>query len=65
VLLLEQFPTHFDGLSFRTSFLAGSGYRTSSESHIFADLSVHASNLPSSSDHGYFYAIFLYSSDDP
>jgi hypothetical protein len=65
VLLLEQFPAHSDGLSFRTSFPAGSGYRISLESHIFADLSVHASDLPSSSDHGYFYAICLYSSDDP
>jgi hypothetical protein len=56
---------HFDSLFFRTSFLAGSGYRTSLESHIFADLSVHALDLVSSSDHRYFYAIFLYSSDDP
>jgi hypothetical protein len=29
------------------------------------DLSVHASDLSSSSDHGYFYAICLYSNDDP
>jgi hypothetical protein len=56
---------HSDGLFFLTSFPAGSGYRTSPESHIFVDLSVHASNLLSSSDHRYFYAIFLYSSDDP
>jgi hypothetical protein len=55
----------FDGLSFRTSFPASSGYRTSPKSHIFADLSVHASDLPSSFDHEYFYAICLYSSDDP
>jgi hypothetical protein len=53
-LLLEQFPAHSDGLFFRMSFLAGSSYRTSPESHIFADLSVHASNLLSSSDHGIF-----------
>jgi hypothetical protein len=56
-LLLEQFPAYSDGLNFRTSFPAGSGYRTSPESHIFADLSVHASDLLSSSDHGYFYVI--------
>jgi hypothetical protein len=56
---------HSDGLFFRTSFPAGSGYRTSPESHIFADLSVHASDLLSSSDHGYFDVICLYSSDDP
>jgi hypothetical protein len=31
----------------------------------FFDLSVHASDLPSSSDHEYFYAICLYSGDDP
>jgi hypothetical protein len=64
-LLLEQFPAHSDGRFFRTSFPAGSGYRTSPESHIFADLSVHASDLLSSSDHGYFDVICLYSSDDP
>jgi hypothetical protein len=56
-LLLEQFPTHSDGPFFRTSFPAGSGYRISLESRIFADLSVHASDLLSSSDHGYFYVI--------
>jgi hypothetical protein len=56
---------HFDGLFFRTSFPAGSGYRTSPESHIFFDLSVHASDLLSSSDHRYFDVICLYSSDDP
>jgi hypothetical protein len=38
-------------------FPAGSGYRISPEPHIFYDLSVHASDLPSSSDHGYFYVI--------
>jgi hypothetical protein len=65
VLLLEQFPAHSDGLFFRTSFPASSGYRTSPKSHIFTDLSVHASDLLSSSDHGHFYAICLYSSDDP
>jgi hypothetical protein len=48
---------HFDGLSFWTSFLASSGYRISPELHIFADLSGHASDLHSSSDHGYFNAI--------
>jgi hypothetical protein len=48
---------YFDGLNFRTSFPADSGYRTSPESHIFVDLSVHASDLLSSSDHGYFYVI--------
>jgi hypothetical protein len=37
---------HFDGLSFRMSFPVGSGYRTSPDSHIFVDLSVHASDLP-------------------
>jgi hypothetical protein len=58
VFLLEQFPTYSDGLNFWTSFPAGSGYRTSSESHIFADPSVHASDLLSSSDHGYFFMLF-------
>jgi hypothetical protein len=53
------------GITFRTSFPACSGYRISPGSPIFADLSVHASDLPSSSDHGYFYVICLYSSDDP
>jgi hypothetical protein len=48
---------HSDGPLFRTSFPAGSGYRISPELHIFADLSVHASDLLSSSDHGYFYVI--------
>jgi hypothetical protein len=33
-LLLEQFPAHSDDLFFWTSFPAGSGYRTSPESHI-------------------------------
>jgi hypothetical protein len=56
-LLLEQFPAYSDGLNFWTSFPAGSGYRTSPESHIFANLSVHASYLLSSSDHGYLYVI--------
>jgi hypothetical protein len=56
-LLLEQFPAHSDGRFFWTSFPAGSGYRISPESHIFVDLSVHASDLLSSSDHGYFYVI--------
>jgi hypothetical protein len=49
-LLLEQFPAYSDSLNFRTSFPAGSSYRTSPESHIFVDLSVHASDLLSSSD---------------
>jgi hypothetical protein len=57
VLLLEQFPAYSDGLNSRTSFPAGRGYRTSPESHIFVNLSVHASDLLSSSDHGYFYVI--------
>jgi hypothetical protein len=65
VLLLEQFPAHSDGRFFRTIFPVGSGYHTSPESHIFVDLSVHASNPLSSSDHGYFDVICLYSSDDP
>jgi hypothetical protein len=56
-LLLEQFSVYFDGLNFQTSFPAGSGYRTLPESHIFADLSVHASYLLSSSNHRYFYVI--------
>jgi hypothetical protein len=56
-LLLEKFPVHSDGPFFRTSFPAGSGYHISPESRIFADLSVHASDLLSSSDHGYFYVI--------
>jgi hypothetical protein len=56
-LLLEQFPAYSDGLNFRMSFPTGSGYRTLPESHIFADLSLHASDLLSSSDHGYFYVI--------
>ena len=56
-LLLEQFPAYSDSLNFQMSFPAGSGYRTSPESHIFTDLSVHASDLCSSSDHRYFYAI--------
>jgi hypothetical protein len=64
-LLLEQFLAHSDDLSFRTSFPAGNGYRTSPELHIFANLFVHASDLLSSFDHGYFYATCLYSSDDP
>jgi hypothetical protein len=57
VLLLEQLPAYSDGPNFQTSFSAGSSYRTSLESHIFADLSVHASDLLSSSDHGYIYVI--------
>jgi hypothetical protein len=56
-LLLEKFPAYFDSLNFQMSFPAGSGYRTLPESHIFVDLSVHASDLLSSSDHGYFYVI--------
>jgi hypothetical protein len=56
---------HSESLSYRTSFPAGSGYRISPELHMFSDLSMHASEFPSSSDHGYFYAICLYSSDDP
>jgi hypothetical protein len=56
-LLLEQFPAHSDGPFFRMSFPAGSGYCISPESRIFADLSVHASDLLSSFDHKYFYVI--------
>jgi hypothetical protein len=56
-LFLEQFPAYSDGLNFRMIFPAGNGYRTSPESHIFVDLSVHASDLLSSSDHEYFYVI--------
>jgi hypothetical protein len=48
---------HSDGPFFRMSFPASSGYRISLESYIFADLSVHASDLLSSSDHEYFYVI--------
>jgi hypothetical protein len=48
---------YFDGLNSRTSFPAGSGYRTSPKSHIFADLSVQASDQLSSSNHRYFYVI--------
>jgi hypothetical protein len=48
--LLEQFRAHSE----RSSFPAGSGYRISPKSLIFADLSVHASDLLSSYDHGYF-----------
>jgi hypothetical protein len=50
-LLLEQFPAYSDSLNFRTNFPAGSGCRTSPKLHIFVDLSVHASDLLSSSDH--------------
>jgi hypothetical protein len=56
-LLLEQFPAHSDGPFFRMSFPAGSDYRISPESRIFVDLSMHASDLLSSFDHGYFYVI--------
>jgi hypothetical protein len=63
-LLLEQFRTHSNGGFFRSSFPAGSGYRISPESHIFADLSVHASDLLSYYDHRYFFVIRLYSSTD-
>jgi hypothetical protein len=56
---------HSNGLFIQTIFPTGGGYHTSPESHIFADLSMHASDLLSSFDHGYFNAIFLYSSDDP
>jgi hypothetical protein len=55
--LLEQFQAHSGGGFFRSSFPAGSGYRISPGSLIFAYLSVHASDLPSSYDHGYFYVI--------
>jgi hypothetical protein len=56
-LLLEQFPAHSDDPFFWTSFPAGSSYRIPPESRIFADLSVHPSDLPSSFDHEYFYVI--------
>jgi len=62
---LEQFQAHSDGGFFKSSFPAGSGYCISPESHIFVDLSVHASDLLSSYDHGYFFVIRLYSSTDP
>jgi hypothetical protein len=58
--LLEQFRAHYDGGFFRSSFPAGSGYRISSESPIFADLSVHASDLLSSYDHGYFCYLIVF-----
>jgi hypothetical protein len=58
--LLEQFRAHSDGGFFRSSFPAGSGYRISPESHIFADLSVHASDLLSSYDHGYFCYLIVF-----
>jgi hypothetical protein len=63
--LLEQFRAHFDDGFFRSGFPAGSGYRISPVSLIFVDLSVHASDLLSSYDHGYFFVILLYSSTDP
>jgi hypothetical protein len=43
--LLEQFRADSDGGFFRSSFPAASVHRISPESHIFADLSVHASDL--------------------
>jgi hypothetical protein len=58
--LLEQFRAHSNGGLFRSSFPAGSGYRISPESHIFADLSVHASDLLSSYDHGYFCYLIVF-----
>ena len=51
---LEQFRAHSDGGFFRSSFPAGSGYRVSPRSLIFAYLSVHATDLLSSYGHGYF-----------
>jgi hypothetical protein len=56
--LLEQFRAHSDGGFFRSGFPAGSGYRISPGSLIFADLSVHASDLLSSYDHGYFLLFY-------
>ena len=53
-LLLEQFRAQSDGGFFRSSFPTGSGYRISPGSPIFADLSMHASDLLSSYGHGYF-----------
>jgi hypothetical protein len=58
VHLLEQFQAHSDGGFFRSGFPAGSGYRISPESPIFSDLSVHASDLLSSYDHGYFLLFY-------
>jgi hypothetical protein len=55
--LLEQFRAHSDGGFFRSSFPAGSGYRISPGSLIFAYLSVHAADLLSSYGHGYFFVI--------
>jgi len=62
---LEHFRANSDGGFFRLSFPTGSGYRTSLELHIFVNLSMHASDMLSSSDHRYFDVIFLYSSDNP
>jgi hypothetical protein len=56
--LLEQFRARSDGGFFRSGFPAGSDYRISPESLIFADLSVHASDLLSSYDHGYFLLFY-------
>ncbi|MCZ2221976.1 hypothetical protein NUW87_11505, partial [Corynebacterium pilbarense] len=49
-----QFQAHSDGGFFKSGFPAGSGYRVSPRSLIFAYLSVHAADLLSSYDHGYF-----------
>jgi hypothetical protein len=58
--LLEQFRAHFYGGFFRSSFLAGRDYRISPESHIFADLSMQASDLLYSYDHEYFCYLILF-----
>ena len=56
--LLALFRAHSDGGFFRSGFPVGSGYHISPESLIFADLSVHASDLLSSYDHGYFLLFY-------
>jgi hypothetical protein len=61
----DRFQLISMGITFQTRFPAFGGYHISPGSLIFANLSVHASDLPSSSDHMYFYVICLYSSDNP
>jgi hypothetical protein len=56
--LLEQFQAHSNGGFFRSGFPAGSGYCIYPGSLIFAYLSVHALDLPSSYDHGYFLLFY-------
>ena len=57
--LLEQFQAHSDGGFFKSGFPAGSGYCISLESLTFADLSLHASDMLSSYDHGYFFCFSI------